>query len=74
MGLFSKEKPGTTPPAAGDPDFEPVAGVSLELYTEIAKGLAAYNYDQTKGPELAAMLRVALANSGGDRGDGKGQS
>jgi hypothetical protein len=59
MGLFSKDKPGTTPPAPGDPDFEPIAGVSLELYAEIAKGLAAYNYDQSKGPELAAAKGVS---------------
>src|SRR5262249_19830216 len=59
MGLFSKDKPGTEPPAAGDPDFEPIAGVSIELYAEIAKGLAAYNYDQSKGRELAAAKGVS---------------
>jgi hypothetical protein len=58
MGLFSKEKPGTTPPDPNDPDFAPIAGVSLELYAEIAKGLADYSYDQSKGPELAAAKGV----------------
>ena len=56
MGLFSKKN--GQPPAAGDPDFEPIAGVSIELYAEISKGLAAYNYDQSKGPELAAAKGV----------------
>ena len=57
MGLFSKKDDAA--PAAGDPDFEPIAGVSLELYAEISKGLAAVNYDQSKGPELAAAKGVS---------------
>jgi len=42
----------------GGPDFEPVAGVSLQLYAEISKGLAAYNYDQSKAPEIAASKGI----------------
>jgi hypothetical protein len=45
-------------PAAG-PDFEPVAGVSLELYAEISKGLAAYNYDPNMAPTLAGEKGIA---------------
>lgn len=45
-------------PAEG-PDFEPIAGVSLELYVEISKGLAAYNYDQSKAADVAASKGVA---------------
>lgn len=45
--------------AAAGPDFEPIAGVSLELYAEISKGLAAFNYDQTKAPEIAASKGVS---------------
>jgi hypothetical protein len=48
-------------PAEG-PDFEPIAGVSLELYTEISKSLATVNYDQTKGPEMAAKKGVVAAD------------
>jgi ABC-type amino acid transport substrate-binding protein len=48
-----------SPAAAGTADFEPVAGVSIELYAEISKGLAAYNYDITKGPEVAASKGVS---------------
>ena len=44
-------------PAEG-PDFEPIAGVSLELYVEISKGLSAYNYDQSKLVEVAASKGV----------------
>lgn len=41
------------PGAATGPDFEPIAGVSIELYATISKGLAAVNYDQTRAPEIA---------------------
>jgi hypothetical protein len=40
-------------------DFDPIAGVSIELYAEISKGLAAYNYDISKGPEVAASKGVS---------------
>jgi hypothetical protein len=66
MGFFKREKDeqqavATAPgaPAAPGPDFEPIAGVSIELYAEISKGLAAYNYDASKGPELAAAKGVS---------------
>ena len=48
--------------SAGDatgPDFEPVEGVSLELYAEISKGLAAYNYDQSMAPMIAGEKGVS---------------
>jgi hypothetical protein len=40
-------------------DYEPIAGVSLELYTAIAKGVAAVGYDQARGPEVAATHGVS---------------
>ena len=40
-------------------DFDPIAGVSIELYAEISRGLAAYNYDIAKGPEVAASKGVS---------------
>lgn len=40
------------------PDFEPIAGVSLELYAEISKGLAAFGYDQSKAVDIAASKGV----------------
>jgi hypothetical protein len=48
-----------TPAAPAGVDFEPIAGVSLELYAQISKGLAAYNYDIGKGPEVAACKGVS---------------
>jgi hypothetical protein len=52
----------TAPPAVaatGTGDFDAISGVSIELYAEISKGLAAYNYDITKGPEVAASKGVS---------------
>jgi hypothetical protein len=40
-------------------DYEPIAGVSLELYTAIAKGIAAVGYDQARGPEVAATHSIS---------------
>ena len=45
-------------PAEG-PDFEPIAGVSLELYVAISKSLAALNDDQSKAADVAASNGVA---------------
>jgi hypothetical protein len=50
---------GAAAGVAAGPDFEPVAGVSLELYAEISKGLAAYNYDQNMAPMLAGQKGIA---------------
>jgi hypothetical protein len=44
-------------PAAGD--FAPSSGVSLELYAEVSRGLAAYNYDQSRAVELAAAKGIS---------------
>ncbi|HEV3308948.1 MAG TPA: hypothetical protein VG815_00275 [Chloroflexota bacterium] len=51
--LVQAQTAGAASQEAGVGDFEPIAGVSLETYTQIAKGLAEYNYDQTKGPVVA---------------------
>jgi hypothetical protein len=45
--------------APAGPDFEPVSGVSIELWADISKGLAAYNYDPTKAVEIAASKGVS---------------
>lgn len=44
------------------PDFEPIAGVSIELFVEVSKGLADYNYDQSKAPAIAASKGVSGEN------------
>jgi hypothetical protein len=43
-------------------DFAPIAGVSLDLYAEISKGLAAYDYDQSRAPEIAASKGIAAVS------------
>lgn len=45
--------------AAAGPDFEPIAGVSLEQFADVCKGLAAHGYDQSKGVEVAASRGIS---------------
>jgi hypothetical protein len=40
-------------------DLEPIAGVSLEKYVEISKGLSEYGYDQSKASLVAASKGVS---------------
>jgi len=53
----AQQQAAASGPATG-PDFEPIAGVSLEQYAEVAKGLAEYNYDQSMAPQVAAMKGI----------------
>ncbi|HVC84998.1 MAG TPA: hypothetical protein VNC12_07070 [Solirubrobacteraceae bacterium] len=46
-------------PAGAPADYAPIAEVSIELYVDIAKGLATVGYDQSKGPEIAARHGVS---------------
>jgi hypothetical protein len=48
--------------AAGTGDLEPIAGVSLDQYATISKGLAAHGYDQSKAVEVAASHGVSPEN------------
>ena len=50
--------PGSRRVASQGPDFEPIAGVTLELYVAISKALAAYNYDLSKAADVAASKGV----------------
>jgi hypothetical protein len=43
------------------PDFQPIEGVSLELYVTICKGIAAAGNDQSQGPALAAANGISAA-------------
>jgi hypothetical protein len=40
------------------PDFEPVAGVTLEQFAAVSKGIAVYNYDQSRLAEVAASRGI----------------
>jgi hypothetical protein len=44
--------------AAGGPDFEPVAGVTLELYAEVSKGVADAGGDQSQAVAIAASKGI----------------
>jgi hypothetical protein len=62
MGQFGG-LPGTVPAAAPTgADFDPIAGVSLEEFAAVSKGVAAYNYDGTKLPEIAASRGIQAAS------------
>jgi hypothetical protein len=52
-------QPGAAPTG---PDFEPISSVSLEQFAAISKGVAAYNYDQSKLVEVAASKGVDAAS------------
>jgi hypothetical protein len=39
--------------------LEPIAGVDLETYTKVVKGIAAFGYDAERLPEVAAGLGIA---------------
>ena len=59
MGGGMPGMPGAAPAAAPTgADFDPINGVSLELYAEISKGLAAVNYDQSQAPMIAMSKGV----------------
>jgi len=49
--------------ASGDvdpvgPDFEPIAGVELGQFAAVSKGVAAFNYDQSKLVEIAVSRGI----------------
>ena len=47
---------GTVSPVG--PDFEPIAGVALDQFAAVSKGVAAYNYDASKLVEIAASRGI----------------
>jgi hypothetical protein len=59
QAMIAQQQAAMAAGMANGPDFEPVAGVSIELWAEISKGLAAYNYDQSKAVEIAASKGIA---------------
>lgn len=58
MGQFGglpTTQPGV---AATGPDFDAIAGVSLEEFAAVSKAVAAFNYDQARLPEIAASRGI----------------
>ena len=53
---------GTQPGGAeAGADFEPIAGVSIEEFVAVSKGVAAFGYDPAKLPEIAASRGIQPA-------------
>lgn len=50
---------GGAPAAAGAGQLEPIAGVTLQQYAMVSKGLAAYGYDQSKAPLVASQHGIS---------------
>jgi hypothetical protein len=40
------------------PDFEPIAGVALDQFAAVSKGIAVYNYDRSRLAEVAASQGI----------------
>jgi hypothetical protein len=68
---YGQAKPGQNPygqpagvapgAAATGPGFEPIAGISLEQFVAVSKGVAAFDYDQDMLPEVAATKGIPAA-------------
>jgi hypothetical protein len=43
-------------------DFDPIAGVSIEQFVSVSKGVAAFAYDPAKLPEIAASKGISAAD------------
>ena len=43
-------------------DFGPIAGVSIEQFVSVSKGVAAFGYDPAKLPEIAASQGISAAD------------
>jgi len=55
-GQAGGAQPGT---AATGADFEPIAGVTLEQFASVSKGVAAYGYDASKLADVAAAQGIS---------------
>jgi len=45
--------------AAAGPDLDPIAGVTLEAFAAVSKGVAAFNYDQSRLVDVAASRGIS---------------
>ena len=61
-GAFGQQAGGFGQQAGpAGPDFEPIDGVSLEQFAAVGKAVAAYNYDSSRLPEIAASKGIPAA-------------
>jgi len=61
MAQYGGAQPGAFGQQAAPtgPDFEPIDGVTLEQFAAVGKAVAAYNYDGTKLPGIAASMGIS---------------
>jgi hypothetical protein len=52
---------GAGAPMEAGADFSPIADVTLEQFTAVSKGVAAFGYDQARLPEIAATHGIPAA-------------
>ena len=58
-GAFGQQPGGFgQPPAPAGPDFEPIDNVSLDQFAAVTKAVAAFNYDGSRLPEIAASRGI----------------
>jgi hypothetical protein len=60
-GLYQGAPGGAPGAGPAGPDFGPIAGVSLDQYVAVSKGIAAYGYDQSKLVDVAASQGIAAS-------------
>jgi hypothetical protein len=57
-GAFGQPAAPAAPTAPTGPDFEPIENVSLGQFAAVTKAVAAYNYDGSRLPEIAASKGI----------------
>jgi len=61
QAAYQAQAAGAQPGAAEGADFDPIAGVSIEQFVAVSKGVAAFGYDPAKLPDIAASRGIAAA-------------
>jgi hypothetical protein len=63
QSVMARQAAAANHPAAQTDDMlAPIAGVTVEQYVHVVKGIAAYNYDQAMCPTIAAGLGISAEN------------
>jgi hypothetical protein len=57
-GVFGQQAAFGQPAAPTGPDFEPIDNVSLDQFAAVTKAVAAFNYDGSKLPQIAASRGI----------------
>jgi hypothetical protein len=62
QAVAASQAASSAPSPATGPDFAPIGGVSIELYAEIGKALAAGGSDQSQAAAIAAGKGVSAGD------------